>query len=441
MKAFFYIRKMKQILLLGWIAYSIFGLKAQEYVALPETSPMELEQKSSDYIQHSKKFISSIGTQYSGKLKKHLEGNFEDMHLEFSKEILDGNLLFNQTIEDFVQGVLDELRSQNPEVPEMAFFIAKDGSVNAYSMGDNYMLINLGLFYFLEDEASIASVISHEIGHQMLNHSVQTQINRFEKKNSNSYKDELEKLRKSKYNTQNKALNLLKSHLYDLSAKSRKNEYEADSLGYMIYKNTKYPKSAYLSALETMERYDTIQPKGLKVETYKLFFDLEEQAFQDEWLEMEDFSDYHYNYQSKIDEDSISSHPEIQERINRLKKLFPEIASDTIKLVKSETYNKVWEMAKYERIPNYYFNEQYGDGVYLALLNLQKEPESEFYKKWLGKNFMKIYEARKDYTLNRYLDRIDPENQSQSYQQFLSFMWNLRLEEIETIAKHYYQEE
>ena len=59
------------------------------------------------------------------------------------------------------------------------------------------------------------------------------------------------------------------------------------------------------------------------------------------------------------------------------------------------------------------------------------------HKKLLGEGFKKIYQARKEYKLNRYLDRIDPKNQSESYIQFLSFMWNLSLEEIKNIADFY----
>jgi uncharacterized protein YaaN involved in tellurite resistance len=43
----------------------------------------------------------------------------------------------------------------------------------------------------------------------------------------------------------------------------------------------------------------------------------------------------------------------------------------------------------------------------------------------------------KNYNLNRYLDRVDPKNQSESYQQFLNFMWNLSLDEIKNIADYY----
>jgi hypothetical protein len=47
------------------------------------------------------------------------------------------------------------------------------------------------------------------------------------------------------------------------------------------------------------------------------------------------------------------------------------------------------------------------------------------------------HQARKEYKLNRYLDAIDPKEHSESYIQFLSFMWNLELEEINQIATHY----
>jgi hypothetical protein len=75
------------------------------------------------------------------------------------------------------------------------------------------------------------------------------------------------------------------------------------------------------------------------------------------------------------------------------------------------------------------------------LLNLQNNEEEAHHKLWLGKIFQKVWDARKNYTLNRYLDRIDPKNHSESYQQFLSFMWNLKLEELKNIADFYQKSE
>ncbi|MFV0531986.1 MAG: hypothetical protein ACK5MD_11200 [Flavobacteriales bacterium] len=48
-----------------------------------------------------------------------------------------------------------------------------------------------------------------------------------------------------------------------------------------------------------------------------------------------------------------------------------------------------------------------------------------------------IYQARKEYKLNKYLEQLAPNEQSKSYQQFLIFMWNLNLEELKFISDYY----
>ena len=124
-------------------------------------------------------------------------------------------------------------------------------------------------------------------------------------------------------------------------------------------------------------------------------------------------------------------------RINNLKKVFPELKNDVPDEKPSDSYSAVEKIARMETLPNFYHSEDYGVGIYASLQFLQDNEEEKYYKNWLGKCFAKIYEARKNYNLNRYLDRVDPKNQSESYQQFLNFMWNLSLDEIKNIADYY----
>jgi hypothetical protein len=84
----------------------------------------------------------------------------------------------------------------------------------------------------------------------------------------------------------------------------------------------------------------------------------------------------------------------------------------------------------------YYVNE-YGLSIYLILKRLETTPDDSYYKKWLGINFEALYDAKKKYQLNRYVDRVVPKEQSKSYKQFLNFIWNLNLNEIKTIANYY----
>jgi len=230
----------------------------------------------------------------------------------------------------------------------------------------------------------------------------------------------------------------LKQILYDESSFNRRQEYESDSIGYVLFKNTSYNRTNFVNALEMMDLYDSIKPMGLKYETYKHVFDLPAQPYKEEWLKREDFKSYDYSkYKERINEDSIDTHPKTKERIANIKRIFPELADEVQPAQGSVVFDSLRSLAKASQPFCLDYQEEYGFGVYICLLRLQDNEKDPFYRYWLGAFFSKIYDARKRYTLNRYLDRIDPKEQSESYQQFLSFMWNLSLNEIKNIKEYY----
>ena len=94
-------------------------------------------------------------------------------------------------------------------------------------------------------------------------------------------------------------------------------------------------------------------------------------------------------------------------------------------------------MAIQSKVENLFYLNEYGLSVYLILYRLQHDIDVDYCKAWLGINFKALYEAKKNYQLNRYLDRVVPKEQSESYQQFLNFMWNLKLSELKEISEYY----
>ena len=315
-------------------------------------------------------------------------------------------------------------------------FRSKNNTPNAYCLFDGSFIVNLGLFRLLDNSDQVASVLAHELGHRLLEHNLKNQLIRIETNLKN--KKEIQQLSNSKSNRSAKAFDLLKKQSYDKGQISRKHEIESDSIGYTLFKNSKFKKVEFINALNNIKLYDTISPYEVKKETYKLLFDLPNQQFNEDWLKMEDFSSYNYNlFKEKIDKDSISSHPETDARLEKLKSLFPELAKTETPLPADEILIKLQKVADMEILPNYFHDEEYGIGIYASLQFIQNKNEVDYYKKWLGKCFQKIYEGRKNYQLNRYLHTINPKEQSSSYQQYLSFMWNLKLDEIKVIADFY----
>ena len=415
-------------------------LFSQKYIPIDSTKHEKRDVFVKEYKAYNDLFVKEIKSKYDSKVSKYIANNYIEFSKEFGTEIKKGNFIFEEEITNYILKILDDIKKVNPELSKYDFkiLVSKSHSLNAYCIVDGTFVINIGLFYWLDNEDQFAGVISHEIAHKVLEHSFKKQEKDFY--DDKVSKEKLNSLKKEKYNVSDKAMSIFKERLYDRGSRAKSQEFQADSLGYLMYRKTNYSKSEYLAALNLMQQYDSIKPVGLNLETYKKYFDLPEQPFNEKWLLKEDFSSYDYTkFSEKINKDSISTHPETIDRISKIIALFPEVKTKIKEYnPNKELYEKISKIAFLEALPNLYFNEQYGIAIYMALLYLERSEENnDFFKELLGKSFAKIYESRKNYTLNRYLERLVPKDQSDSYQQFLSFMWNLKLDEIKKIADYY----
>lgn len=390
------------------------------------------------YLDANKEFISELkAAEISRKEFRFYESNYERIFSAIHEQIREGLIVELPIISQRVESILNEIKYNNPEVPKkIQVWLVRENIPNAYTVCDGIIFVTLGLFKYLESEDQVASILCHEIGHNILNHSAQAlQYGYNSRINSAADINEVKgvEVRRSEL-----ALNMLKKIIYRKSSTSREYEKQADSLGYELFKRTKYNPTAQIKSLQIIDNHDSVIHRDLPVDVYKTFFDLPNQKYKADWLAAEDFSSYNYDaYTSKFDEDSLSSHPEMTMRIERLKLLFPEL-NDTGKIESvTNTYKKVRQASADEHFTNLYINEQHGEAVYQLLVLLSEDNNNVTYKKWLGENFQVLYEGRKNYRLNKYIDRVSPKDQSKSYIRFLNFIWNLRLEELKNIADYY----
>lgn len=407
---------------------------------------------TADYIQrkaflkhfegNNEATVKRLRAQYSGKTGSELSKIYKEFGTDFEKQVKNKDFIFKSEFEASIQSMIQRLKKNNPKIPQdLKILIAKDNTPNAYCLADGTFVINMGLYSWLNNEEQIAAVISHELGHKIEEHSLKTFLKIIEQdKQDKIVVENIKSTTTSRSQSQNqKAFDIFKNTVYKKGVERRQSEMQADSLGYVIFRNSDFKKAEFVNALQRLQDFDTISPRELKLETYKKLFNLPKQAFNEKWMKKEDFSLYNYNfYKEKLNKDSLASHPEVSRRIEMLKRTFAELKTPAASEKPSELFVALQRTARMEILPNYFHSEDYGLGIYAAMQFLQDEEEEKYYKSWMGKCFTKIYEARKNYNLNRYLDRIEPKNQSESYQQFLNFMWNLSLEEIKNIA-YYYQ--
>lgn len=421
--------------------YGFIISSGQAYKPIDTADYLQRKSFLGNFSINTENLIKKSKADYPGKRGVELSKIYKEFEKGFEKKIKEKDFVFNSAFDAKVKSLIERLRKNNPQIPQnLKILIAKDNTPNAYCFADGTFVINMGLFNWLNNDDQLAAVISHELGHKMSEHTLKAFLSIIDQNQMDRMV--VQSIKSTKENRNQRAFDIFKNRIYKKGAENRKQEMQADSLGYVVFKNSDFKQTEFINTLKRLEDFDTISPRELKIETYKKYFNLPKQEFKDKWLKKEDFSLYNYNhFKEKLDKDSLKSHPEITLRINNLKKLFPELKIDDESEKASESYAVLGKIARMETLPNLYHSEDYGIGVYVSLQFLQDNEEEKYYKKWLGKCFAKIYVARKNYNLNRYLDRVDPRSQSESYQQFLNFMWNLNLDEIKNIADYYQTEE
>ncbi len=423
------------ILLLSISSYS-------QKLRLIDTSNYSIRKEKTEKIKvKNKLFNKYLKKKYKGKLRGEILKTYKVSDEEFLKNLRKNKFIFDERFTKYTDSIVKVITENNSVLNglNISVYISKNPNINAFSVGKGIIILNIGLFKYFKNEDQLISVLTHEIAHETQKHVAKNIVYKARLQTSKNSKTQALKIRKQRYKKYSKSFKILKDLLYSDSKANRVREMQADSLGYLYYKKTLLYKPNYISALQLLAKYKNIPNIKLDSSVYKSFFNLPKQPFKKSWLAMEEFSAYDYsNYKEKINKDSIKSHPEFAERIEKMKKDFSELNfNDSITETKNKNFLILQKLAQKEDVAHLYDMEEYGKSIRLILYKLSKSPEDAYLKKWLGKNFLSLYEAKKKYQLNRYVERLNPKEQTKNYQQFLNFIWNLTLNEIKFIGDYY----
>ena len=88
-------------------------------------------------------------------------------------------LIKDADLNSYVNGLVARLAKHRPpgSVP-LKVFLVKDADVNAFTTGGGYLFVNAGMLAAMENEAQLATVLAHEIGHIDRGHIQAQQSNR-----------------------------------------------------------------------------------------------------------------------------------------------------------------------------------------------------------------------------------------------------------------------
>jgi Peptidase family M48 len=418
---------------------SAFNIYSQVYQPLDTVCEVWNTKLIDEMTVRHKSNIDQIKDENSGDIKRGIVAAYIDQFDDLVKDFKKGELYFDLKNQNYLQQLFNNIVLSNPELKskEMNIHFSRETNPNAFSIGDGTLIVHLELLNTLETEGQLTGVICHEIAHYSLNHRNKSIKQHYENLNSKETKKEERDIIHQKYNKQKRAENFLKDVVYSRKNKSRIHEMEADSLGFVYFKNTKYNPAHFANALKNLEKSDK-EKDSLVDGDYKKFFITKSQKFIEEWLVMEDFSGYHYSKENvfKWNIDSLKTHPDCAARIKNIEE---KLSKDNIKdfEIDNKFFANLKNIATYELVANHYHAKEYGFSLYEALKLLNRKKDDVYLMKMVSENLIVLAKAKKEMKLNTYIPRINPKEQTNSQQRFYNFMNNLSINEIQRLSNDY----
>ncbi len=386
--------------------------------------------------RHLKERFNFLADSLSEHASKDLKKSYHEVfagRYDWVKEQFDYNeVLYNDTITNFLNGILHKLVEANPSLAAKGYLLTKrTGVPNASSIGEGVILFNMGLLSRLRNEAEIAFVLGHELVHDKLDHVTRRMARVIETLKDKDFKNKVETASKSEYNNYHKVMELYKGLSFDFSKHSRDHEEQADSLGVLWMVKAGYDPAYALSALGLLDTID--KEKYREPIEYDKIFSSSVFIFKPEWLTGEDFMKG-FRSKEEYTNDTFKTHPDCKIRVESVKRILKDAQyKGTAGKVLNDNFNL---MADFEIIEHQYTNEVYGLSLYNTLHLLQLFPDNIYLKAMVVKNLYFLTKSLKEHNFSNHTDLPHPYF-SKNYNEYLYLINNLRSSEFTSLANSF----
>ena len=296
---------------------------------------------------------------------------------EFITAAIDANnYIYDKAIYAYLSNIVTDLEKANSQLLKRKplLLIDRSPSVNAYALGENVIVVNLGMITFANTREELALAIAHELSHNILNHAENSMENTAVWLTSDEFKNSMNSVLDSKYERLTRLKKVLETFTFDRSRHSRYHESDADSLAVILLKNShiSFEPEFFLRLDSTDEEYR--QPLKNPVKSYFTAYNipLEEAWFQ---KRAKGLSSHSYNFgNSETLADSLKTHPDCVERYEKTKDEISTGGSTT------PIPAQIKEKANKMLIWNIYDNQSLTECLYRILLEKDKGDADPWYE-------------------------------------------------------------
>jgi hypothetical protein len=233
------------------------------------------------------------------------------------------HFLYEPEVYSYLQNIIDQLIAGNPQRfgARPLLLIDRSPVANAYALGNNVLVVNLGLICFSQTREELALAIAHELSHNLLNHPENAMRETAEWLSSDEYRNSLNQVLDSKYGRYSRLKKTFETYSFSRSRHQRYHEADADSLAVILLKNSHISfNSAYFLRLDSSD-IQYREPLKKPLQDYFTAYNL---TVDDGWMQTRSkgLSTKAYNFtdQNPLD-DSLKTHPDCIERYHRTQTL------------------------------------------------------------------------------------------------------------------------
>jgi Peptidase family M48 len=426
---------MKKLLTVFAVLHCFFAVAQNGFSAIDTSASASCrvhleEEYTAKYKTFNKLLTAPTSAQRT--FMKDMYGNAQEGFLEMIKE---NKFICDSSINPYLQGLMEEVLKKNGISPAgYRMLLSRDSSFNAFNTGDGTIVVFYGLFLMVDNEDELVFIISHEIGHQFLEHRNKWVKSLAETTTSEAVVKKTKEIKKKRYGRATLAQDYLKQMFYQKYEYRRRDEIQADSIGMVFFKKTLRNPQAAITVMQKMDTADE-ERDSLTVADYRTIFEKNGFKVKERWFEEEQslFTQYDDGEQ-RINVDSLKTHPDCATRITLLQKHLD--AGFSGGFTASKSFDEIKKNSTYQNLFNLYNAKEYGFSLYEALKVYKHTPEDPILKNIIYINLVKLREGRAAYTINRYIPKRDVEF-TDSVNRFISFVNNIKLTDYDALITNF----
>ncbi len=352
----------------------------------------------------------------------------------------DDDIIFDTLLLNKCNSILARLKKANPsyKFDTITFYINRTFAANAANYGEGTVMVNLGLFFWIDNDDELALVLAHEIAHQLLKHSENKIQKTITTLTSDEFKEEIKDIKKSNDGKYYRYKKLMKDLSVENGKHSRYKESEADSLAVFFCKTANYSIATAAKVLLKLDHVDDL------FTSYKLYnlkeilpqtdIDL---SFFNVKTKYKGLSNIAVTMNADKEFDSIKTHPDC---IKRYEATVGKNNDTTITCCTNlnSLYKNYKERAMVETVRHLYENNTLGYCLHMCFFAIKNDYDAAFYKQIASMCFSKIY--YNDKNLKRFNSVNTNANKGTNLKELQDYLFAVNNKDLETLALFYLQQ-